>query len=158
MHDTGGLMRPRILGLLAIFLLLPALAWAQADPSKAQPATDIGTADRATIRSVITDQIAAFRRDDAATAFGFAAPNIQAMFGSPERFLSMVRDAYQPVYRPSDVAFGELVRIAGELVQLVQVVGPDGAPRLALYVMERQPDGTWRIAGCTLTAGQGAAA
>jgi hypothetical protein len=156
MHDTGGLMRPRIFGWLVVFLLLPAVAWAQLDPSKARPATDVGAADRATIRGVISDQIAAFRRDDATTAFGFAAPNIQAMFGSPERFLGMVRDAYQPVYRPSDVAFGELVYVGDQLIQLVQVVGPDGVPRLALYFMDRQPDGNWRIAGCTLTAGQGA--
>jgi ketosteroid isomerase-like protein len=148
-------MRPRIATWLAVFLVLPALAWAQAAPQAPDPARDIGAADRGTIRAVITEQIAAFRRDDAAAAFGFAAPNIQAMFGSPERFLSMVRDSYQPVYRPSDVAFGELVRIDGQLIQLVQLVGPDGAPRLALYFMERQPDGTWRIAGCTLTAGQG---
>ena len=147
-------MRPRIILWLAVLLLLPAVVSAQAP----QPASDIGAADRGKIKSVIADQIAAFRRDDAATAFGFAAPNIQAMFGSPERFLSMVRDSYQPVYRPSDVAFGELVRIDGRLTQLVQVVGPDGAPRLALYFMERQPDGAWRIGGCVLTTGQGAAA
>ena len=137
---------------LAVLVIAPAMAWGQA------PATDIGAADRAQIRAVIGDQIAAFRRDDAAAAFGFAAPNIQAMFGSAERFLGMVRDGYQAVYRPSDVAFGELVYIDDRLTQLVQVVGPDGAPRTALYFMERQADGAWRIAGCVLTTGQGTTA
>jgi ketosteroid isomerase-like protein len=145
-------MRPWIRTFLAVLVLAPALAWAQ------EPASDIGAADRGKIRAVIGDQIAAFRRDDAATAFSFAAPNIQAMFGSAERFLQMVRDGYAPVYRPSDVAFGELVRIDGKLTQLVQVVGPDGAPRTALYFMEQQADGTWRIGGCVLTTGQGTTA
>ena len=145
-------MTIRLAGLLLLLVLAPGLAWAQA------PATDIGAADRAKIRAVISDQIAAFRRDDAQAAFGFAAPNIQAMFGTPERFLGMVRDSYQAVYRPSDVAFGELVRIDDRLTQLVQVVGPDGAARTALYFMERQADGTWRIAGCVLTTGQGTTA
>ena len=29
--------------------------------------------------------------------------------------------------------------------------GPDGRPRIALYIMERQPDGSWKIDGCILT-------
>ncbi len=138
--------------LIVLFGWDGGVAWGQA----MQPADDIGAADRGVIRRVIGDQMAAFRRDDAAAAFGYAAPNIQDMFGTPERFLAMVRDGYQAVYRPSDVQFGELVRVDGQLTQLVHVVGPDGIPRTALYFMEREADGTWRIAGCTLTAGRGA--
>jgi hypothetical protein len=138
---------------LAALMVWPSLLWAQAPP----PATDVGAADRSAIRGVISEQMAAFRRDDAATAYGFATPNIQNMFGSPERFMAMVRDGYQAVYRPSEVGFGELVRIDGRLTQLVQVVGPDGVARTALYFMVRQPDGVWRIDGCVLTEGQGAA-
>jgi ketosteroid isomerase-like protein len=138
---------------LLIAMLAPSLAWGQA----MTPATDIEAADRGAIRAVIGDQMAAFRRDDATGAFAFAAPDIQAMFGTPEHFLAMVREGYAPVYRPAEVAFGELVRIDGRLTQLVRLVGPDGGPRLALYFMERQPDGNWRISGCVLTTEPGAA-
>jgi hypothetical protein len=138
---------------LLALLVWPSLAWGQT----MAPADDIAAADRATIKAVIGDQMAAFRRDDAAAAFGFAAPNIQNMFGTPERFMTMVRDGYQAVYRPSEVSFGALVRIDGRLTQLVNVVGPDGVPRVALYFMEHQRDDAWRIGGCMLTAGQGAA-
>ena len=34
--------------------------------------------------------------------------------------------------------------------QKMLVVGPDGKTYEALYSMEKQPDGTWRISGCTL--------
>jgi hypothetical protein len=37
------------------------------------------------------------------------------------------------------------------LLQEVYVVGPDGNPVLAIYEMQRQPDGSWRINGCWLT-------
>ena len=144
-------MAPRLRVWLLVLGLWPGLAWAQVR----QPADDIGVADRGAIRAVIADQMAAFKRDDGAAAFGFAAPNIQTMFGSPERFMEMVRDGYQAVYRPSDVSFGDLVRIDGQLTQLVNLVGPDGVPRTALYFMERQPDGKWRIGGCVLAVGQG---
>ena len=53
-------------------------------------------------------------------------------------------------YRPRAVVFGELRRVDSTVLQLVEVVGPDGALVLAVYEMEQQGDGSWRIAGCVL--------
>jgi hypothetical protein len=144
------LLWSRRLILTALFCALPVLA-----PAKAQT-PDL--ADRAAIKSVIESQMAAFLKDDAVQAFSFANPVIQRMFGSPERFMSMVREGYAPVYRPSNVVFGPLDLVEGQWIQAVSVVGPDGQPALALYTMERQADGSWRIAGCTLTKSPGAGA
>jgi hypothetical protein len=107
--------------------------------------------DAAAIQSVINQQIEAFRHDDAPGAFGFAAPVIQEMYGSSGRFMAMVSHAYPPVYRPREVEFTDLVTIGGQLVQKVELVGPDGRRYLALYAMEKQPDGSWKISGCQLT-------
>ena len=131
-------------------VLGPGAAWAQT------PATDVGAADRDAIRRVIGDQMAAFRRDDAVAAFGFAAPEIRDQFGTSEHFMAMVREGYQAVYRPSEVRVGALVWLNGRLTQLVDVVGPDGVPHTAMYFMEHQPDGSWLIGGCMLAVGQGA--
>jgi hypothetical protein len=130
--------------LVSILLLVAGLAGAQT------PATDVGAADRGAIRTVIESQIAAFRRDDGASAFAYASPSIKRMFGTPETFMEMVRTGYPQVYRPSSVSFGELVRTEGTLLQLVDIVGPDGLPVIAVYEMERQPDGSWQINGCRL--------
>jgi hypothetical protein len=130
--------------LVSILLLVAGLAGAQT------PATDVGAADRGAIRTVIESQIAAFRRDDGAGAFAYASPSIKRMFGTPETFMEMVRTGYPQVYRPSSVSFGELVRTEGTLLQLVDIVGPDGLPVIAVYEMERQPDGSWQINGCRL--------
>jgi hypothetical protein len=143
-------------GWLLALILLPMLAAHAAWGQAMQPATDIGAAERAAIRQVVSDQMAAFQRDDAEAAFAFAAPNIQDMFGTPERFIAMVRQSYAPVYRPSEVKFDALVRVDGRVTQPVHVVGPDGVPQLALYFMELQPDGRWRITGCVLTVEPGA--
>ena len=72
--------------------------------------------------------------------------------------MQMVQQGYQPVYRPRSFAFEELTRIDGKLVQPVRVIGPVGLPVTALYIMERQPNGSWKIGGCVLTQtpGQGA--
>jgi ketosteroid isomerase-like protein len=113
-------------------------------------AAAVAPADRAAIEGVISSQIEAFRRDDAAAAYGFAAPNIQALFPTPEIFMRMVRSGYAPVYRPQAVRFAEAVVENGAVVQRVLLRGPDGRGHLALYTMERQADGAWKIAAVVL--------
>jgi hypothetical protein len=107
-------------------------------------------ADRGAIVTVISRQIDAFRRDDGSAAFGFASPSIQSMFGTPENFMQMVRRSYRPVYRPRDVRFEELLEHDGQLLQRVVLVGPEAEVVVALYEMQRQPSGEWRINGCFL--------
>ena len=127
---------------IALLVLVSTPAYAQ---------STVGDADRATIIGVIQGQMAAFQADEAGEAFSYATPGIQRMFGTPERFMAMVRAGYQPVYRPQEVEFRELRDTAEGPVQSVLVVGPDGVPVMALYIMQQQVDGTWRIAGCVLT-------
>ena len=107
-------------------------------------------ADVAAIREVIEAQLQAFRADDSAQAFAYASPAIQSIFKNPDTFMSMVRAGYKPVYRPREVEFRDLVPVEGRWTQRVLVVGADGVPVVAQYVMEQQPDGSWRIDGCVL--------
>jgi len=136
--------RAATLILLLIFapLILPVAA-------QTMPST-VGEADKVEIRKVIEEQLGAFQRDDAQAAFAQASPNIQAMFQTPDRFMSMVRGGYQPVYRPRQVEFRDIIDIDGTPTQKVFIIGPDGAPVMALYPMEQQADGTWKISGCYL--------
>ncbi len=110
--------------------------------------------DRAAIQSVITGQLDAFQHDDAAGAFAQASPMIQEMFGTPGNFLTMVQSGYPPVYRSKQSVFAGLDQEDGRIVQRVELVGPDGRDYLALYTMEQQPDGSWKINGCQLTASE----
>ena len=103
----------------------------------------------AAIRGVISDQIAAFRADDVATAFTFASPDIRGLFGTPDRFGAMVREGYPMVWRPGDVRFAELRERDGRALQRVLVT--DGAGALHLLEYEMIPlDGGWRIDGVRL--------
>ena len=114
-------------------------------------------ADRALIERTIRAQMAAFQREDGDAAFGHAAPEIHAKFGTAELFMRLVREHYRPVYRPRSVQFRDLLVIDGVPAQEVSVVGPDGRPYLALYLMERQPDGAWKIRGCLIRPDEGSA-
>lgn len=130
-------------------LVLALALWVICLPGWAQSLADD---DGAAIMGTISRQIEAFRRDDGAAAFSLAAPAIQQMYGSPERFLEAVRQTYRPVYRPRQVEFRQLGLVNGAIVQRVYLVGPDDQPSLALYFMEKQSDGSWRISGCVLLA------
>jgi hypothetical protein len=129
-------------------LALVLLAWLSAGPVLAAPDVAPSATDMAAIRAVIQGQLNAFKTDDANQAFAYASPAIQSIFKNPDAFLSMVRTGYRPVYRPREVEFRDLVAVEGRWTQRVLVVGPDGVPVVAQYVMEKQPDGTWRIDGC----------
>lgn len=99
---------------------------------------------------IIEGQISAFARDDGRAAFAFASPDIQQQFGTADRFMEMVRAAFQPVYRPRSYSFEEPIQIEGTPAQPVRIIDRDGRGVIALYRMQRQDDGSWRIAGVTL--------
>jgi hypothetical protein len=143
--------RPLLTALLMVLALLGAAA------SQAGPAEPIGDADRNAIRDVVEAQLAAFQADDGALAFSYASPTIQRQFGTAENFMLMVRTGYLPVYRPRDVEFGPVIEFQGQPTQLVLLVGPDLQVVAAYYLMEKQPDGGWRIDGCVLGEAAGSA-
>lgn len=117
----------------------------------ALPAHADDTADNSSaFEEIIETQIAAFARDDGAAAFSLASPDIQRMFGSAEQFMQMVRSSFKPVYRPRSYRFEESLLVDGQHAQPVSVIGPDGRGVIALYRMQAQKDGSWRIAGVTL--------
>lgn len=118
--------------------------------SMADAVDRLSDGDRQAIRDVIERQIAAFRADDASLAFSFAAPSVQDQFGDASRFVAMVKRGYMPVYRPRQVEFSDLLDLRGKPAQRVVVVGPDNGVFSAYYMMEHQPDGTWRIGACIL--------
>jgi hypothetical protein len=119
--------------------------------SVAALAQSISETEKTEFQRIITAQISAFRADDGPTAYSFAAPVVRNIFPTPEIFMSMVKRGYPQVYRPQSFNFTEaLIDPLGRPAQKMLVVGPDGKTYEALYSMEKQPDGTWRISGCTL--------
>jgi hypothetical protein len=133
--------------LLAIFLLAPQLRAQQVAPADAEQ-----------FQRIISDQITAFRADNGLAAYSYAAPAIKRIFPSPEIFMEMVRQGYRPVYRPRRFEFGDVTEeIKGRPTQQVTIIDENGKTWSALYVFERQPDGSWKIIGCSLVQSAGEA-
>ncbi|MBR1191921.1 DUF4864 domain-containing protein [Bradyrhizobium sp. AUGA SZCCT0169] len=111
--------------------------------------------DVAAAQSVIRAQEQAFGRDDSAAAYSHAAPSIQQIFPEADIFMQMVRQAYPPVYRHKSFEFGEARAAGGQIAQRVHIVDTNGEAWEALYTLEQQPDGSFKITGCSLLkAGQ----
>jgi hypothetical protein len=113
-------------------------------------------AGRDAARATVARQIEAFRTDDAATAYAQAAPAIREIFPTPDAFLAMVRKGYAAVYRARSVRVDRVEDVGADGVALGATVQDEaGADWLALYTLEKQPDGAWRITGCQLTKAPG---
>jgi ketosteroid isomerase-like protein len=111
---------------------------------------NLSDADERQIRFVVEQQLEAFQADDGVTAFSLATPEIQAKCGGVERFMAMVRQGYEPVYRPRSVIFEGVTRLEAFPAQQLMVMTDKGELVRALYVMQRQRNGEWKIAACYL--------
>ena len=106
--------------------------------------------DIAAGRDTIKKQEQAFARDDSAAAYSYAAPSIQGAYPQADTFMSMVRNAFAPVYRHRSFEFGETRTKGAVIEQDVQIVDGNGVVWEALYTLEPQPDGSVKISGCSL--------
>ena len=111
--------------------------------------------DVAAAQSVIRAQEQAFVHDDATAAYSYAAPAIQQIFPAPDIFMSMVQNGYAPVYRHKSFEFGDSKTEGDSVAQRVHIIDANGEAWEALYTLEQQADGSYKITGCSLLkAGQ----
>ncbi len=136
------------------FLLLGPLVLcllAAARPAAAAPQPDPAVA----VDRVISEQIADLRRGDGAAAFRLASPHIQAQFVRPDEFMQMVSTGYAPLLQAREQHFGMFQFQGTKAAQELDLVAADGSTSRALYLMEREPGGQWRVDGCVLSGATG---
>ena len=128
-------------------VLIAAILFALTSPARAD---DVGAA-----QDVIRAQEQAFGRDDAAGAYSYAAPAIRQIFPQADIFMSMVQHGYAPVYRHKSFEFGDGKTEGSSVAQRVHIIDANGEAWEALYTLEQQADGSYKITGCSLLkAGQ----
>lgn len=106
-------------------------------------------------KKVIESQIEAFLADDSERAYSFAAPSIRQIFPDPDVFIGMVRRGYTPVYRPGAYDFGESKFDGNTIQQRVFITDQNGKLFEAEYLLAKQADGSWKIAGVFLKEAEG---
>ncbi len=132
------MVRPRF---FLVLLCVPSFAWGQ---------LPVPPSEVARIQTVISSQVEAFRDGDLDRAFSFAAPSIQRTFGDSQTFGRMVEQGYGQIFSAFEFSFVGTVGSQDAPIQLVRFTGTDLTAVMALYLMELQPGGQWRIAGVQL--------
>lgn len=131
-------------------LILAVAMFAGLATVSAPASAEVSAADRSAMQALVEGQIDAFRRDDGAAAYAYASPPIQMLYPTVDGFMAMVKQGFQPVYRPQQYTFGPMIEGPSGPILRVFVTGPDGNPYVAEYAFQRQPDGSWKINGCQL--------
>ena len=126
---------------VALALAIATAALAQAEPSPAEWTR---------IKAVIAAQRDALVSGDGARAFANAAPGIRSHFGDVDTFMRMVRQNYAALIDARYVEFLDGAVIGGDVVQPLRLVMNDGTVWVAIYGMQQQGDGSWRIASCVI--------
>lgn len=134
--------------LYRLFIATAAVVFAVTGPLQAQGG--LPAAEQTAVENVISGQIAAFKAGDGKAAFVYAAPRVQAQFGTPAGFMQAVKTRYEAVFAAAAVEFKPTKGSGDGLIQPVLVTGPDGKVYLALYLMQKLK-GVWKIAGVSLT-------
>ena len=100
--------------------------------------------DAEVIEDVIANQLQAFVARDVQSAWTYASPNIQRLFGDAQNFGTMVERGYPMVWDNVDTQFLALREIAGNFWQQVMIRDVNGNLHLLDYQMIETPDG-WQI-------------
>lgn len=136
--------RRLLLAAAAAALIAGVIPSVQADDAR------LAKAEWQAIKKVISQQLAALRAGDSVKAFSYATPGIQLQFGDARSFMAMVRNAYSPLLDARYDEFLEGAVIDGVIVQPLRLIARDNTVLVALYTMERQKRGGWRISGCMI--------
>ena len=105
--------------------------------------------DAPAFEKIISAQIDAIGRDDAAAAHSFASPGIQQKFPDPAQFLGMVKKSYGALIKPKSTHFDSTGDTGLGPMEKVTIIDSSGVAWTAVYTFE-QVDGQWRITGCAL--------
>jgi hypothetical protein len=145
---TGCAPRERRRGWLAALGLAAVLALAAFKALAAEPA--VRASDWKSIKQVIAAQRAALIAGDGDKAFGYATPALRAQFGDADSFLAMVNLGYAALLTARYTEFLQGAVIDGLIIQPLRLVDADNSVRVALYTVEKQQSGAWRISGCRI--------
>ena len=139
-----------LLATLVLALVPARIDGAMAAERSDEPSATLAEADWALIRSAIGEQLEALRSGDASRAFSFAATAIRAQFHDAPTFLRMVQNSYAVLLHARYTEFLEGALIEGRAIQPLRLVMNDETVLVALYEMQRDDAGIWRIAGCVV--------
>lgn len=138
-------MLRRLCTVISLVAAMSLSSWGVSGVAAPVPKDDV-----ALIQAAIRGQLHAFSEDDAEGAFALSTPSIRSQMGSPENFLRVIKEDYSPIYRHLIVIFSAPEILDDTIIQIVRLTDRESRVWLAIYSMQRDPAGGWKIDGCQL--------
>lgn len=113
-------------------------------------AAELRDSEVVAIHRAVRSQIEALVNDDAARAFDLATEDTRSRLGSPDNFLRIIKEKYDPVYRHRMALYSPPQIVLGKVYQAVRLTDLDSHVWVAIYLMHKDEQGTWKIDGCQL--------
>lgn len=136
--------------LLALITALLVALGAPLQICRAGSISEITAADAMAIHTAVQSQLEALSNDDAASAFELTTSAKRMQIGTPDNFLRLIKEEYDPIYRHLGVIFSTPEVIDGDAIQVVRITGSDSRVWVAIFWMQQEPDRSWKIDGCQL--------
>lgn len=142
-----------LFGLLFVCAATPAIADVIPTPTAAPaapPSAFTHPAGSVEARAIIQQQLDAFKRNDADSAFALASPGLKETYSNPHNFMDSVRSGETPFFKRRMTEYQDFVAAGDDAAQSVVLVDDDSSVWTVVYKLARQPDGSWLIDGVVL--------
>ncbi len=97
------------------------------------------------VQDVIREQLSAFAAGDSITAYSHVAASLREKFISPNQFMSMVKQAYAPLYGTKEYKFVRHITNKHHVMQ--EIIFEDNRQQVwrAFYALSKNTDNEWKI-------------
>lgn len=109
----------------------------------------ISESDKAMIRQLIEKQLQAFEQNDTETAFSLTSPILQQKL-SCQDFMTILKKKYDCLFKPRSIMFRGFTLVDNYPALVSTIMDRQGNLAQGIFVMQHQPDYSWRIHGYKL--------
>ena len=105
--------------------------------------------DKILIRKLIEQQLQAFRQKDEATAFALTSPTIQDKYRQTD-FIATIESKYEAIIQPRSIMFQGFTLVDNYPALVAMIMNQEGDLTQGVFILQHQPDYSWRIHGYDL--------
>ena len=105
--------------------------------------------DKVTIRQLIEKQLQAFQQDDEVTAFALTSPKMQQKYGK-DYFIKTIKSQYSALIKPRSIMFQGFTLVHNYPALVSIIMNQKGELAKGIFIVQHQPDYSWRIHGYDL--------
>ncbi len=105
--------------------------------------------DKIAIRQLIEKQLQAFRQKDEVTAFALTSPTIQKEYPQND-FIAVIESKYDAIVQPRSIMFQGFTLVNSYPALVSMIMNREGELTQGVFIVQHQPDYSWRIHGYEL--------